>query len=209
MIRLLPDKPVRTRPEILNSFDDNYLALSKLDGWSTVIEFTDKIQFISRSGKALPIGDKVKNAFTKLKEHIPQNTSIWGEWMKRRPDYNGPECIYILSPIYVGGEFFGGKDFTERRKWVEDLSDLNIIKYDDLNIKESDQMQDFQIYIPAMSHGNLPKFYETHKSISRTEGIVIYEPNGKFLGNQMKSVKNPSMMKCKYRDGDTGRTEVQ
>jgi hypothetical protein len=58
------------------------------------------------------------------------------------------------------------------------------------------------------SSTNLSEFFEDTKKAFRTEGAVIYPWDYKVQGNAHGTVKNRSFYKCKFRDGDDGRTII-
>lgn len=203
------DQPSRTSTGILNILNKKeYVALSKLDGWRVRIIIDDDVLFISKSGRELPVHENIKNAMNKLitDGKIPNKSIIDGEWMKYRassgntPGFDGPECIYPLSPLYLEGTWVGNLPFMERWQWINSLG----LPIDDLSIHKSDQMPNNPLIIPASSN-EFTKFYELHKKVIRTEGLVIYKLDGHVYGSIDGSIKSKNMMKCKYREGSDGR----
>lgn len=203
-VRLLPDKPKTKSPAILPTLDrEKYTALTKLDGWGVLIEIYEDIKFVSRTGEPLPVSEEVWKTVQSLRDKIPPNSTLWGEWMKMRPEYDGPECIYILSPMILAGEFVGHLSHKARFDWVDGLG----IPIDDMEIKRSDQMPDHKLIIPNRS-SNVLELFEASKSVPRTEGVVIYKNDGVIYGSPTGCVKNDTMWRCKWRSGDDGRTRV-
>lgn len=205
---LLPDKPKRSHPSVLPYMDPGrYVALTKYDGWGSLIEIRDsQINVISRAGGPLPVCSEIKEHIECMvrNEQIPKNTILWGEWMDRRPDYDGPECIVLFSPVYIRGEFVGGRPFIERFNWLLNLE----IPSDVIDIKESKDLPDNKLITPLFSHTDFFEFFEAQKNLPRSEGIVMYARDGQYYGHPSKSVCSPDMAKFKYRDGDSGRTLV-
>lgn len=203
MLRLLPDKPKTAHAYALKSVDENtHTALTKYDGWGTLIEIDSAICCVSRIGKPLPVDRKILNA-TKLLNLHP-GTTLWGEWMKRRPDYDGPECIIILSPVYIGGEFVGHQPFKDRLQWVMNLN----VPQDDVSITESSQMPDNPLMSPAYAEKDFDSFFQKQRQIARSEGVVVYKNGGQYYGHPTDSIKSSDMRKYKYRHGGDGRTEI-
>jgi hypothetical protein len=213
-VELLPDKPARTTQATLDRFStDKHLALTKLDGWRILVKIgndADDLEFLSRRRKPLPVCQKIRAAveYVVREGRIPYNTVIDGEWMKNRAGtdgfkYDGPECIYWWSPLYLGGEWVGHLPFHDRWNWIRGLD----LPQDDISIRRSDQMPDNSIWLPATST-NFRSFFESHINVARTEGIVIYKRDGIIVGNRRDSVKSRDILKCKWRDGEDGRTQV-
>ena len=206
--RMFPDSPIRTRSCCLKGFGlDHYKALAKMDGFRCITEIDENgnVSFISKSGNPLPVSNHVQLAVKKLidDKKIPIKSSLDGEWMKRRPDYDGPECIYIFGPIWLNGEWVGHLPFKDRWEWTLNLG----LKVDDLSIARSDQIPNIPLIIPAYSV-DCADLFEKSKNAIRTEGIVIYDLNGIIAGNPVESKDTRAMLKCKWREGDSGRTCV-
>lgn len=205
MKRRLPDKPVRSHPTILKTLNtDRYIALAKYDGWSTLLEIGDTINFISRSGKPLNVDAKLYRAAALLAQIVPPHTTLWGEWMKHRPGYDGPECMVLFSPVYINNEFVGHWNFEDRFAWIRNL----FIAADDINICKSCEMPDHAFYLPMYATNNFQEFFERQKDIPRSEGIVVYKRNGQYYGGFKQSTKTKDMKKIKYREGDNGDSRL-
>lgn len=213
-VGLLPDKPVRTSKAVLGKLSaDKYLALSKLDGWRLLVRVgnsIDDIEYLSRHRKPLPVNEQIRQAVRYMvsEGQMPRNTVIDGEWMKNRAGsdgfkYDGPECVYWWSPLYLSGEWVGHLPFHERWAWIRSLG----LPQDDISIRNSDQMPDNPLWIPAESR-DFKDFFESHIGVARTEGIVLYKADGAVVGHPRDSLKSREMLKCKWRSGESGRTQA-
>lgn len=196
-MRLLPDKPKRGNPTVLKMMkSDKHMALTKYDGWSILIEITKyNINFISRLNNVIKTREQIADKIRQL--NLPINTTLWGEWMCRRPDYDGPECIVLFSPIFINGEFVGGQPFIKRFNWLCNLE----IPFDDSNIKDSNKMPDCPILLPIHNDSDFVGFFELQKTLPRSEGVVVYKKDGQFYGNPYNSMDSPDMTKIQYRTG--------
>lgn len=203
-----PDKPVRSAPSALPLFKGNYRALTKLDGWrcELTIDGEGEVSFISRAKKPLPVGETIRKAARALVKDgkVPFNSVIDGEWMKRRPDYDGPECLYLFSPTWLAGEWVGHLPFRARWEWVNGLC----LPVDNLSTVESSRMENHPLIIPASVDSDFVSFFNANKNVWRTEGIVIYKLDGIMYGDLHDSKKSRDMVKIKWRDGHDGRTEI-
>lgn len=204
-----PDKPKRTTKSCLQKYEKyDYCAVSKLDGYNAFVCNNGKsIEIYSRTWSKLPVSDEVLHEWSKLS--IPDNSIINCEWMKNRAGskefkYDGPECLYLLTPYVIGGESVINVPYRERREWAEKLG----ITSDDIKIRNSVDIKG-RILLPAKTESNFDDFYNLHITIPRTEGLVIYSNNGKLIASKINSCKSDSMLKCKYREGDDGRTMVK
>ncbi|MBD3404689.1 MAG: hypothetical protein GF411_00980 [Candidatus Lokiarchaeota archaeon] len=191
-------------------FDNGkHIGLSKLDGWRcrTTIYADGTIDFLSSSGKRLPVSEKVRNAVRAIRDagRVPLASQLDGEWMKRRPDYDGPECIYLFAPMVLAGEWVGHLPFKERWEWINKLE----LPVDDLSIKKSDHMPNEPLLLPASANCELTEFFDIHINVPRTEGVVIYKAEGKMYGNPREPKKSRDMYKIKYREGHDGRTKIE
>lgn len=209
--KFYPDKPTETTLSCLKRYDNGrHCAVSKVDGYNLFMcNNGGVIEAWSRKWKKLPVCDEIIEMWKSLtKDKIPDNSIINCEWMKFRAGsgdfvYDGPECIYLLTPYVLDGLFVGSMSYVERRSWLESLE----VPIDDISITESSKVE-HRIMLPAKVDSGFEDFYNQHTKIPRTEGIVIYRNNGKLIANQNDSIKSKDMMKCKYRKGDSGRTEV-
>jgi hypothetical protein len=202
-IERLPDKPIRSSASAFKIMDvvQKYIALSKLDGWRclTCIDENGKISFLSRVRKTLPVSKKLAGAVQKLLDEgkVPKSSIIDGEWMKRRPDYDGPECIFMFSPMVLAGEWVGHMPFQSRWEWINSLG----LPVDDLTIRNDAKMVGHPLVIPASSRTEFNKFFESHKGMWRTEGVVVYRITGQIYGNRKDNHKSRDMFKIKWREG--------
>ena len=209
-----PDKPKRTTTSCLKRLDNGrHTAVSKLDGWNLFMcNDGDNIECYSRTWKELPVAPHLREAWLKLvkDKKIPDGSIINCEWMRMRAGvsgandaYDGPEMIYLLTPYAMEGMFVGFQPYSERRKWLEGLG----VPVDDLSIKESADLS-YELVLPAIAEDNFETFFEAHRGVYRTEGIVICTNKGTLTANQDTPMKTKEMLKVKWREGSDGRTIV-
>lgn len=209
-----PDKPKRTTTSCLRRLDNGrHVAVSKLDGWNLFMcNEGETIECWSRTWKPLPVADHLKEAWLRLVKDgkIPDNSIINCEWMRMRAGvsgsndaYDGPEMIYPLTPYAMEGMFVGFRPYKERREWLETLG----IPTDDLSVRDSAKLE-YELVLPAKAEEGFEEFYELHKGVYRTEGLVICTNKGTLIANQDTPMKTKEMLKVKWREGDDGRTEV-
>jgi len=209
-----PDKPKRTTPSCLKKLSNGrHTAVSKLDGWNLFICNEDNnIECYSRTWNPMPVADHLKEAWLRLVKDnkIPNNSIINCEWMKMRAGisgnddkYDGPEMIYPLTPYAMEGMFVGFRPYKERREWLETLG----IPTDDLSVRESSKLE-YELVLPATANSNFEEFFEAHRGVYRTEGIVVCTNKGTLIANQDTTAKTKEMLKVKWREGDSGRTEI-
>ena len=212
--KFFPDKPKRTTISCLKKLDNGrYVAVSKLDGYNLFMcNEGDTIECYSRSWKPLPVAPNLREAWAKLikDKKIPDGSIINCEWMKMRAGvggsddkYDGPECIYPLTPYAMEGMFVGFRPYKERREWLETLG----IPVDDLTVRNSADLH-CELVLPTTAESGFEEFFELHRGVYRTEGIVICTNKGTLTANQDIPMKTKEMLKVKWREGDTGRTEV-
>jgi len=210
--QFFPDKPKETSVSCLKMLSNGkHAATSKVDGWNTFMcNDGEMIESWSRTWKPLPVSTHLKQAWLELVKDgkIPDQSIINCEWMRMRSGsgdfkYDGPECLYLLTPYVMKGLFIGHQPYSERRKWLETLG----LPVDDISITKSAD-QKHGLLLPAISDHDLESFFEAHKKAYRTEGIVICAKDGTLVANQTTSIKSNVMLKLKFRAGDDGRTEV-
>lgn len=203
-----PDKPTESTPSQLSLFK-NHTATSKLDGYNLFLCNIDgKIFTYSRKWNVLPVAEHIKEDWKKyvIDKKIPNNSIMNCEWMKYRAGsdgfvYDGPECIYFLTPYAVDGIFVGHLSYTKRLKYLEDLE----IPRDNIDIINSSEIT-HTLMLPCKAENDFEDFFEKHKNIPRTEGIVVSKNNGHLYASQHASTKTKMMLKVKYRKGDAGQT---
>lgn len=210
--KFFPDKPKETSISCLKSLDNGkHVALSKLDGYNLFMcNDGEVIEAWSRTWKSLPVSPHLKKAWLELVKagKIPDKSIINCEWMRMRSGsgdfkYDGPECIYLLTPYVMEGLFIGYQPYNKRREWLEGLG----LPTDDINISKSSE-QKHELLLPAKAESGFEAFFEAHKKAYRTEGLVICTKAGTLAANQSESIKTKEMLKVKWRKGDDGRTEV-
>lgn len=211
--KFFPDKPNRTTLSCLGKLDNGRnTAVSKLDGWNLFLcNDGDSIECYSRTWNPLPVAEHLKESWLKLvkDKKIPDKSIINCEWMKMRAGvkggddkYDGPEMIYPLTPYAMEGMFVGFRPYKERREWLETIG----LPVDDLTIKDSSDLN-YEFVLPAIATSNFEEFFELHRGVYRTEGIVICTNKGTLNANQTAAVKTKEMLKVKWRSGENGRTE--
>lgn len=208
-----PDKPKQTALSCLTKLDNGrHTAVSKLDGYNLFMcNEGEIIECYSRTWKPLPVSSRLRESWLKLVKDgkIPDQSIINCEWMKMRAGvgssdvYDGPEMIYLLTPYAMEGMFVGCRPYQERRKWLETLG----IPTDDLSIKNSADLE-YELVLPAKAENKFEEFFELHRGIYRTEGIVVCVNKGTLIANQNAATKTAEMLKLKWREGEKGRTEV-
>lgn len=206
-----PDKPSVTTLSCLKRLDNGkYTAVSKLDGYNLFMcNEGGNVTCYSRTWKPLPVAAHLRKAWLKLvrDSKIPDKSIINCEWMRMRAGpngiYDGPEMIYLLTPYIMDGLFIGFKPYSERRQWLESLG----LPIDDLSIRNSANLN-YELVLPAIASDNFKQFFEMHRGIYRTEGVIICSNKGRLIANQHNSIKTKDMLKCKWRSGDDGRTEI-
>jgi len=207
-----PDKPTRSSKVALSLMEmQDTIALVKLDGWCCRICWdreapNNGLEFLSSSGGTLPVGPVIKAAVADLVESdkLPVQGMIVGEWMKRRPEYDGPEQVQLFSPMELNREWVGHLAFKQRWEWMNSLG----LPVDDLNIVQSDQMPDHPLILPESTDFDLSGLFNKTVDVWRTEGIVVYKAEGIISGSRDGSAKTKDMLKVKWRDGHDGRTHV-
>ena len=184
-----PDKP--TPIYTLDDFaDGDYICQPKQDGWRAVIEFyKDEIVIWSRHHKPLPVSDEMIDVLKDI--DVPHNTALDGEWLKRRPDYTGPELIYLFGVLYWDDKWVGGKPEIER-----------------INLLNTIENVDHPVLISPYTTSNYEEFFQNTKNDKRTEGVVLKDINGTLIGDREKSKNNPFWFKRKWRSGNDGRSLV-
>ena len=208
LLRRFPDKPWRRDPKSLPELDQKggYIATAKYDGWrcSVVIEETFNISFWSRVNKQLPVAGEMVKAVKFL--GLPQATVLDTEWMRRRPDYDGPEILYIIGMPWFKGEWMGRE--PEAQRWSRVVEHFNNIN------KMVDEPENFPVQLPKWTHDNgkslspYSDLFAWSKTDKTTEGIVLKGNFSKLVGDTKESKKNPNWIKIKWRDGADGRTVV-
>ena len=192
-----PDKPERSHVTVLTMLDDGrHTAQSKLDGWRcmTVIE-ENSVSFMSRSLRKLPVNEQVKAAVKRLvlDGYVQPGTVFDGEWLRRRPGYEGKECLYLFSPLVLNGQWVGHRRFGERWAWMTSLG----LPVDKL----TDKLPQHDLLLPAWCETGLKSFYDRQVGVMRTEGVVVYSNDGQHHGNASRSLKVHDMVKVKWREG--------
>jgi len=193
-----PDKPERSAEACLPLLDDGaHVALSKLDGWRclTVIEESG-VSFMSRTLRKLPVNEHVTAAVNRLVMDgtLRHGTVLDGEWLRRRPGYEGRECLYLFSPLVLDHRWVGHRSFQDRWTWLLSLG----LPTDDLN----EPLPRYDLLLPCWTEkrGELAAFYERHRGVVRTEGVVVYSTAGQHHGGTTQSLKVRDMVKIKWRE---------
>jgi len=188
-----PDKPLE-----INSLsicrDGEYLAQSKHDGWRCLIVMNehDDIEFWSRQQKKLPVSFDFTTAIANLP--IPSGSVLDGEWMKRRPNYTGPEMIYLFGVLWWGDKWMGRLPEIERWEMVQEIMRHN---------------RSPLLRLPQTTTSGYEAFFEQTKKDPSSEGIVLKKLDSKLLGNLTDSKQNPLWYKYKWRSGADGWTIKQ
>jgi hypothetical protein len=196
-----PDKPARSTAAVLDRLDE-HVALSKLDGWRclTVVDENEEVLFLSRSLRLLPVCDAVRNTVKELvvRGKLRAGTVLDGEWLRRRPGYEGHECLYLFSPLVLMNEWVGHRPFIQRWAWLHAVLRLP-------EDRLSDALPQHDLLVPAWATHDLAAFYERHVGVTRTEGVVVYKKDGQHHGSTERSLKVRDMLKVKWREGEGER----
>jgi hypothetical protein len=205
LLRRFPDKPWRRDPKSLPDLDmqGGYIATAKYDGWRCAVTINDDISFWSRVNKPLPVADEMRKAVKFL--DLPPATVLDTEWMRRRPDYDGPELLYVIGMPWFNGEWLG-RD-PEAFRWDK------VIKIFEGVFSKLDDPEAFPLQLPKwVSDGKsltpYSELFAWSKTDKTTEGIVLKGKLSKLVGDTKESKKNPNWIKIKWRDGADGRTVV-
>ncbi len=195
MNRILPTPLIRRYADKPNEIfsltpfiDERYLCQAKMDGWRAIIEIDDEIAVWSRVYKSLPISDEMVQAIASL--DLKKPAVLDAEWMKRRPDYSGPEMLYLFGVLYWDGQWMGSQTEQERWSIIKSLSLPN------------------QIRLPLHTTSGYGEFFEMTKEDPTSEGVVLKDLSGTLVGHLSTSKKNPSWFKYKWRSGFDGKTII-
>jgi len=204
-----PNKPTEMFPDALSTFNSDYEATSKVDGFRTeVIKAPEKwirdlgyepvgpnknLAFLSRREKKrggptpIPVSESIVSDVLSL--DLIDFTCLDTEWMSRRTIGEIDECLFLLDLPWYGDSWQGNVNYIDRKKFLCDLVPHNKTR---LRYPESTDM-------------DFVSFFERMKTIPWTEGIVLKAKNSKIKVDRDKSPTHPSWIKIKWRSGDTGR----
>jgi ATP-dependent DNA ligase len=215
------EKPHEIYPDQLPNLDakKQHIATSKLDGWrcQVVKDSTGKyvtakntqgiafghknwgvgskqdLFFISRRGlddggpTKFPVCQDLINEVDEL--DLPDQTVLDSEWMKRRTIGEIDESVFIFDVLWLDDIWNGKIPYCQRLETID-----SIINKDGSRVR-----------LPQVAHENYTDFYEAHKKIPYTEGMVLRHKFSTVSGNRMHCIKSNALLKMKWRSGADGR----
>lgn len=203
MRRRFPDKPNQMSPAQLPVFDlqGGWIATAKQDGWRCMIEVGDdgKLEFLSRVWKNLPICAELKDMVASW--DLPRGTCLDTEWLARRPGYQGPETLHLITIPWWNNEWLGAKPESER--WA-----LTMGLMERISARPDAAGRTSQVKLPAWTGREYSKLFEWSKTDPTTEGIVLKRATSTLIGDLHDSKINPSWIKIKWRAGHDGQTVI-
>lgn len=200
--RRFPDKPNLMSAAQLPVFDlqGGWIATAKQDGWRCMIEVDEngKIEFLSRVWKPLPISAALKDVVARI--GLPKATMLDTEWLARRPGYQGPETLHLITIPWYDGEWLGAQPETDR--WA-----LTMALMENIATRTSG-LATPPIKLPKWTDKEYTQLFEWSKTDPTTEGIVLKRNNSTLIGDLKSSKDNPTWIKIKWRAGHDGQTII-
>jgi hypothetical protein len=190
-----PDKPLEIFTPKLVELEERggFILQQKLDGYRMVVMADQgQVRSCSRHRKALPVSQALLDKFLEL--DFPEPWMIDTEWIKLRTGH--PETIAILDVFYMDGDWQGSKYLVERQEWYD------MKKLPDGIVRPEEADEDFLEFFANQIDETVP----TKEAWS--EGVVAKKVLSTLIGARDKSEKNPMWMKCKWRAGQGGDTQV-
>lgn len=198
---IFPDKPGITLPPMgLNAVKGDWLAQPKPDGWRcVVIVGGDEVVYMSRHNKPLPVSDELRARWDKyLCAAFPVDTWIDGEWMERRPAAR-EERLWLFDLISVGG--YTAVQFPASERYAMLARTLGPDHELLLPCKLTTSQADREAFWRAVAPGG-PRHQPGW------EGIVLKDPESRYIGNSRKCAQNMRWIKVKWRGGEMGCTPM-
>jgi ATP-dependent DNA ligase len=110
------------------------------------------------------------------------------EWLARRPAARD-EAIWFFDLLQWGGVELYSQPATERldalRRYVTP-----------------------ERIVPT-STGNYAEFFDALAERGDAEGVVLKRGSSKYIGSYRECASNPGWIRCKWRMGETGTTEIK
>lgn len=204
------DKPNEISLDELKIIDlkesKEWIATMKLDGYRAIIDFEkEDPRFFSRRDKSkggpvlLDVSSEILDLAKKFQvdNSIPVGSRLDAEWSARREGARSVksstmnnELITVFGVCYWGSEWMGLK--TEDVRW----DFINKLSYNS------------KICIVEGTDCNYVDLYNKSKIDYKYEGIVLKHKNSKLIGDISMCKNNPLWLKCKWRSGDDGQTEI-
>lgn len=207
-----PDKPVRMYSELLSDLESScdYIATQKLDGWRCVASINrGRATYQSRINKELPVSEIITEGFKNLNI---DNITFDSEWMKRRPDYDGPECLYVFGITHLDDTWIGHWDEIDRFSMllqrILNLETVDFSRAESLIEMIEEHNKNHVIRIPQFTIKDYTQFFNRQRTQPETEGIVLKRRKSSLIGDINKNAKNFNWYKVKWRDGADGRTGI-
>jgi ATP-dependent DNA ligase len=185
-----PDKPAAQIARELLPELPGYFATLKMDGWRAQITVTDSGPFVylSRENKPLAVSRPVAEPFEAAvrARGIPVGSLFDGEWLCRRPAAR-EEALWVFDLLEHGTSDLRQTPALERFRAVRGL---------------------LEQYTTPMATSDFGRFYDEAMQRPDAEGIVLKRCTSPFIGSYSKCALNPAWMKCKWRGGEDGRTQL-
>jgi ATP-dependent DNA ligase len=205
-----PDKPKITLPaQGLPAIGGGFFAQLKVDGWRDQIHWDgEQSTHTSRENRPLPVDPEVHAQFdAQLRQlGVKPDTLLDAEWCARRPACR-TERIVLFDFLVDGGEplwTVGALDrfrrLVELAEHVPETCDRLIVPYD----MPFDPEQEAGRWMPFFTS------WQTSDSFwgRAAEGIVLKGIHSLYIGRTDKCAENPGWIRCKWRAGEDGMTEV-
>jgi len=202
------DKPFEISFEELRRIEQDergeYIATMKLDGYRTLVDFTNKnpIAFSRKETPSIhPVNKSLEEAMLQFMEenNLPEGSRIDGEWCARRKGARsglsslspGQEQIVIFGVFYLGKEWLG--DTAEGERW-------NLVK----NWKYNDK-----VILAESTEVDYVDLFKKSKEDWKYEGIVLKDRSSFLIGDPDSCKQNPLWLKVRWRGNDDGLTILE
>ena len=201
-----PDSPsAEIHRDGLAKLPPAYMAQLKMDGWRCVIEFGDDsaaplpphrnhVTFTSRHGKPIPISLALELRFLEAATNakIMPGTILDAEWLSRRPAAR-EEALWVFDVMQLGDEPLWHRNTVDR---------FDILQ----KIVPSEWIVPYSIVSGPIPYQVFFDFMKRNRPDA--EGIVLKRLDAKYIGSVRECALNPGWLRCKWRAGEDGRTEI-
>jgi hypothetical protein len=168
-----------------------YFATLKMDGWRALIRVTEigPFVYLSRENKPLPVTRPVAEPFEAVvrASGFPVGSLLDGEWVSRRPAAR-EEALWVFDLLEHGDSDFRTTPALER--------------FFELHGRLAGE------YVTPAALADFGAFYDASTHRLDAEGIVLKRRDSTHIGSYTKCALNPAWMKCKWRGGEDGRTQL-
>jgi ATP-dependent DNA ligase len=184
-----PDKPIhQIARERLDDVPGDYFAQLKMDGWRCVVEVaTNGLVFTSRHNKPIPISRELSNEVAAMLRMLPVGTVLDGEWVARRPACRD-EALWLFDMMQHGSTGLWQVPAIERVRTLHKYVPSDIIA-------------------PGVDR-EYGEFFDNMIERVDAEGVVLKRCDSRYIGSFKSSALNPAWLKCKWRAGEDGMTEI-